>query len=205
MKKSFNFVFALSFPLMFGIIAISNAFVPLFFGKGYEKVPLLMILLSPIIVFISISSITGTQYLLSTKRQKEFTISVVIGALINFLFNLLLISKYKCYGAAIATVIAEFSVTLVQFIFVRKDFSIKEVLKLSKNYLIVGLIMFILCFAVSYFIDSNLKCLCVQVFVGFISYFGILLCIRDKFLLDIIQNNVLPIFKKVFKLKKKSE
>ena len=42
MNKSFNMVFLLGFPLMFGIISISIAFVPVFFGQGYDKVAILM-------------------------------------------------------------------------------------------------------------------------------------------------------------------
>ncbi len=38
MKMSFRFTFFLSFPIMFGIVSISKAFVPVFFGNGYDKV-----------------------------------------------------------------------------------------------------------------------------------------------------------------------
>ena len=70
MKKSFNMVFFLAFPMIFGIIAVSENFVPIFFGQGYEKVAILMNVISPIILFIGLSNVTGTQYLLPTKRQK---------------------------------------------------------------------------------------------------------------------------------------
>ena len=42
MKRSFCFTFMLSFPMMFGIISISKAFTPIFFGPGYEKTAILM-------------------------------------------------------------------------------------------------------------------------------------------------------------------
>ena len=133
MKKTFNFVFLLAFPFIFGIIAVSSNFSPLFFGEGYDKVPAIMSVLSIIIIMISLSNVTGTQFLLSTKREKEFTISVIVGAIINFIFNYILINYMKSIGAAIATVVAEMSVTLVQLYFVRKDFNLKEIFKLSTN------------------------------------------------------------------------
>lgn len=199
MKKTFNFVFILSFPLMFGIIATAEPFTPFFFGPGYEKVPMVMSILSIIIVFISLSSVTGTQYLLSTKRQKEFTISVVIGAIVNFIFNLILINLFKSTGAAIATVIAELSVTIVQFIFVRKDFDLKAIFKMSIKYFIAGLIMFTLCYPMIFVIKNNLLCITVQATCGGIIYLIILLLIKDQFLLDIINNNITPVVKKIFK------
>ena len=78
MKKSFHFTYLLSFPIMFGLIAISDNFVPWFFGPGYEKVIVLMKIITPIILFMGVANILGTQYLLPTKRQKEFTISVLL-------------------------------------------------------------------------------------------------------------------------------
>ena len=99
MKKSFNMVFFLGFPLVFGTIAIADAFVPFFFGEGYDKVKLIMKVMSPIILFIGLSGVNGTQYLLPTKRQKEYTISVVIGAVTNFIVNFMLIGKYGAIGA----------------------------------------------------------------------------------------------------------
>ena len=76
MKNSFHFVFFLSFPMMFGISTVSNAFVPIFFGDGYEKVALLIKIISPILLLMGIANVIGTQYLLPTKRQKEYTLSL---------------------------------------------------------------------------------------------------------------------------------
>lgn len=59
MKKSFNFVFFLSFPLIFGIISISKAFVPIFFGAGYDKVVVLINIISPIVLLLGIANATG--------------------------------------------------------------------------------------------------------------------------------------------------
>ncbi len=197
MYKTFSFVFALSIPLTFGIIAVANNFAPLFFGNGYEKVPLIMQVLSLIIIFISISNITGTQFLLSTKRQKEFTISVVVGAIVNFSLNIIFILYFKSLGAAIATVVAELSVTLVQLYFVRKDFEIKEVIKLSKNYLIASIIMLCICLGISFLIHDRLWCLIIQVAIGMISYALILIILKDKFIFDLYNDNVKSILKRM--------
>ena len=87
-----------------------------------------MCVISPIIVFIGLSNVTGTQYLLPTKQQSKYTFSVVIGALVNFILNIILIKKYASIGASIATVIAEFCVTLTQFILIRNSIKFKNVL-----------------------------------------------------------------------------
>lgn len=197
MKKSINFVYLFSFPLMFGIIAVSSNFVPLFFGVGYDSVILIMIVMSFIILFISLSSIIGTQYLLTTKRQKEFTTSVVMGAIINFLLNFILIKSYKSLGATFATVIAEFTVTSCQIYFVRKQFNIKDILKLSKNYFISALVMLIICFGVDQIVTNNFMGLILQVIIGIISYFVCLVVFRDKFIKEIINKSLKKYIKKI--------
>ena len=115
MKNSFSFVYFLAMPITLGVVCISDKFVPIFFGTGYEKVSLLIKMIAPVIIFIGISNIIGTQYLLPTKRQKSFTISVTTGAVVNFFLNIIFINKIGAVGACIATVIAEFVVTIVQF------------------------------------------------------------------------------------------
>lgn len=187
MNKTFNFVFLLSFPMMFGIIAVSNNFVPLFFGQGYEKVIVLMNVISPILVAIGLSNVIGTQYLLSTKRQKEFTISVIIGASVNFIINMLLIKKYGALGASIGTVIAEICVTMIQFIFIRKDFKLLKILKLSTKYLILSIIMYIICIIVGNTIKNNLYAIIAQIVIGIGVYVVMLLMIKDEFIYEILK------------------
>ena len=185
-KKSFNIVFLLAFPMIFGIIAISQRFVPVFFGDGFEKVGLLMKVISPIILIIGMSNVVGMQYLLPTKRQKEFTISVICGAIINFVLNFILIMQFKSIGASIATVIAEITVVIVQIYFIRKEFDIKNIIKISKNYLISSIIMFIICTIVINFIYSNVISILIGVITGGITYLICLLFLKDKFIIEII-------------------
>ena len=196
MKKSFNMVFCLSFPMIFGIISVSAIFVPKFFGEGYEKVAILMNVISPIILFIGLSNVIGTQYLLPTKRQKEFTISVVFGAVINFIINMSLIWNHGAIGASIGTVIAEFSVTAVQIYFVRKDFNVWKILKSSKNYLFASLIMFVVCLVIRSIVRKPYFSMALQVAIGGIVYLAILIILEDKFVFEIIDR-----FRKKVKIK----
>ena len=186
MKKSFNMVFLMVFPFIFGIIAVSNSFVPVFFGDGYDKVIVLMNVISPIILLIGISNVIGTQYLLPTKKQKEFTISVVCGAIVNFIMNLILIRRFEAIGASVGTVIAEFTVTATQIYFVRKDFNLKEILCISKNYILSSVVMFIVSFTIGYFISNNIISILVQASSGAVIYFICLLLLRDEFLFELL-------------------
>lgn len=154
---------------------------------GYDEVKILMQLLSPIILFIGMSNITGSQYLISTKRQKQFTISVTIGAIVNVIFNFIFIRYYNALGAVIATLIAELSVTCVQLYFIRDKFNAFEIIKLAKHYVFSSVIMFIVTFIISFFIKSNVVCIFTQAIVGAIIYFVILLILKDDLFIDILK------------------
>lgn len=201
--KSFNLVFILACPLTFGIISVSKPFVPLFFGPGYERVIPIMMILSPIIIFIGISNVIGMQYLLPTKRQKEFTASVICGAITNFIINLYLIKMYGAIGAAIATLIAELVVTTIQLIYVKNSFSLKKILLIMKPYLCASFIMFIICIIISFYIKQKLISIILQIIIGVSTYFGILLFSKDPFLLEIKETIIRVIVKNYEKAKNK--
>lgn len=184
LSKSFRFVFFLSFPMMFGLMAISNNIVPWFFGTGYDKVIPNMMVIAPILVMISLSNIIGMQYLLAIGRQQEFTISLVTGCFVNFSLNLLLIPYFLSVGAAVATVIAETSVTCVQVYFTRNDFKFGEILRDNKHYIISSLVMFIPTYLLANYLHSTIVNTFICVVIGGVIYVGLLFAMKDETLFE---------------------
>lgn len=181
LTKSFNFTYLLSFPIIFGLIAISKNFVPWFFGQGYDKVVILMNIITPIILFMGIANIIGTQYLLPTKRQKEYTISILVGLIINFILNYIMIHLWKSIGACIATVLSELIVVIMQIHYVKNEINIKEKIGLSYKYLLSSLIMFVFCYIVQFAI-TGFYGMVIQIMLGIIIYFGMLILFKDEFI-----------------------
>lgn len=183
MKKSFGFMSFVAFPMITGIILIAKEFVPIFFGDGYNEVSILIQAISPIILFIGMSNIIGYQYLLPSKQQKAYTISVTLGACINFILNILLIKNIGALGAAISTVIAELTVTSIQIYYERKILGMKDLLKISKNNIIAAGFMFLIVYTLNRLLNINgLISVIFQVILG-ISIYGILLFIlKDEFI-----------------------
>lgn len=182
MYYSFKFVYFLSFPIMVGLVFVSKEFVPIFFGEGYDKVVILISVIVPIVLFIGLSNLIGTQYLLPIKKQKEFTISVIAGACINFILNLLLIREFKSIGASIATVIAEFSVTAIQFYFIRKEIEILKVLKFSIKNIVASILMGVSIYFIGFIPISALYIILLKIIIGFIIYIAVLFLLKDDFL-----------------------
>ncbi|MFG6496248.1 flippase [Fictibacillus sp. UD] len=177
--NSFDFATYLSVPLMFGLGSIALEFAPWFFGPEFTKTGILICIISPIIVLIAWSNVLGQQFLMPVGRIKGYTVSVIVGAVVNFTFNLLLIGRFHSIGAAIATLIAEFSVTSVQLYYVRQDLQIKKLLHSTWKYLISGIIMYLIVRYIGVALDGGVKSIVIQIIGGIISYFVLLFLLKS--------------------------
>lgn len=181
MYRGYRFVWFLGIPLCFGLIGISNNFVPWYYGEGYSKVVPLLCILSLLILAIGINNVTGMQYLIPTKRQNIFTVTVIIGAIINFVFNAILIKHYLAIGAAVASVAAETVIAVVQLVIVRKEISSPKIVFSGYKYFIAGAIMLILLRFISPQLDARFSHIVVLIAIGATVYFSLLYILRDEF------------------------
>ena len=110
------FALLLSSAFTFGLIAIAPEFVPIFFGAEFAACSIVM----PVIVlempFMAWANVIRTQYLIPSRNDRAYVLSVIIGALVNFVVNICLIPRFGALGAGIGTLAAEVAVCLVQSI-----------------------------------------------------------------------------------------
>ena len=187
MYKSLNATLIISIPMIFGIFAVADNFVPLFFGEGYNNVIILMQVIAPIILMIGLSGNIGSQYLLTTKQQGKFTLSVIIGAIVNFIINILLIPKYGALGASIGTVIAESIVTISQIIMTYNQIDYKNIFYSFVKYSCFSFLMYASCYLVNYFNMNDIFSLLLKFLVGISIYFIMLFISKDKFTFDVLK------------------
>lgn len=188
LNNSLKGVSYVSLPMAFGLAATSNQFVPWFFGSGFEPVSYLIIILTPILFVIAMSNVLGTQYLLPSNRTSEFTISVTSGAIINVVLNFILIPYYKSLGACIATVIAELTVTLIQYMCLKdKIKGMSFFINLTK-YIIASIIMFVLVRIIGNSMGARITTTIIQCICGIVVYPLVLLILREEVNLIAIKN-----------------
>lgn len=187
MYRGYRFVWFLGIPMCFGMIMTAGNFVPWFFGDGYRKVISLLQILSLLILAIGINNVTGVQYLIPTKKQNVFTLTVVIGAITNFSFNMVLIFFFKSIGAAIASVMAESTIAIVQLIIVRKEIAPMQVVKEGIHYYIAGGIMIIFLVPITRILTPSVLHSIIIVLSGAAVYYLVLLAEKDEFLISNIR------------------
>lgn len=190
MYRGYRFVWFLGIPLCLGLLGVSSNFVPWFFGMGFEKVSLLLKILSFLILAIGINNVTGMQYLIPTKRQNLFTLTVMIGAVVNFILNAALIPFTQSVGAAIASVVAESVIAFVQLWFVRKELSLKTIFLTSWHYLIAGVVMLVALRVIGNRLGASIIHTIIMIFCGVTIYFSILFILNDEFIINNFRNIV---------------
>ena len=173
-KNSFFFVSALSIPLMFGLMGVAPELSPWFFGNNFVGIEKLIVISSLIILAISWSNVLGMQLLVPLNKTKEFTISVTSGAIINFILNLVLIKRVGATGACISTIIAEFTVTSVQFYLIKDFIKAKELIKPVLLFIPTATVMYIFVRIVGRSMGAGIVTNIIQGIVGGISYFIII-------------------------------
>ncbi len=171
-NKSINFMMFLAFPICFGLIAISNDFIPIFLGQSFNKTSILIYYLSITLIFLSFANVIRTQYLIPKEKDKVYIISVSLGAVINLIGNFILIPRLQSIGACISTILAEFTVMLYQIIAVRKELPIKKYLKEITVFLVTSIIMFMILIIFKR-IDINVYIkIITQIILGILIYFA---------------------------------
>ncbi|CAH1705384.1 Membrane protein involved in the export of O-antigen, teichoic acid lipoteichoic acids [Lactobacillus delbrueckii subsp. delbrueckii] len=171
--KSFDFVSALAYPMMFGIAGVSMTLAPLYYSSKYAPVGPAMLIESIVILMIGWSNVIGTQYLLPVNRVKDFTTSVTIGAVVNIILNFPFISLWGLNGAMWATVLSEVAVTGYQLYVVRKDLDLSLIFQSSWKYLLASGVMFVAVFGMNTHLKASWLWLICEMAVGVVIYAGL--------------------------------
>ena len=194
--KSISFEMFISFAMCFGLIAVGYNFAPFYFGEEFQKAGILIMLLAITLPFMSFANVIRTQYLIPKEKDKDYIISVSLGALINLIMNTIFIPKYGSIGACFGTIAAEAIVAIYQTISVRNELNIMEYLKKSVPFLFKAGIMFIVVYLLNYIeMSSILRFIC-QIILG-VSIYGLL---NIKYILSII--DLKSILNKIFNKEK---
>ena len=185
LNSAITFGLIMGISLTLGLIAISNNLVNVFFGVKYIKMINLIKILSLSIVPIIITSIIGEGYLISTKQEKKFTIIIFIGAITNIILNYFLLKYFNVFGAAIATIITEILVLLIELPIIIKLIDKKEIINNLIKYLLIGLLMHITVYLIGK-LGTNIYVLIGQILSGMLLYLSAMFITKEKYLLLII-------------------
>lgn len=205
-KKYYNYslmvVYLIGFGSVFGLLAISDLFVSIYYGENFIVCSNIIKTLSPVILIISLGDIFRVQFLIPMKKDVQFTICILINAVINLILSVVLIPILGIYGAVIGTICAEVFGLIYQGIAVKEYVDIKNTITSALPFLLASLIMYAVISLIQILFDGCFIALVVQMVVGILVYMLILsiyfLCVsknREVFRQYLI-NNILRLFRR---------
>ncbi|MCV3743088.1 polysaccharide biosynthesis C-terminal domain-containing protein [Lentilactobacillus hilgardii] len=178
--NSFSFVTALALPMTWGLLAIAPKLIDLFLTPKFRSVIPIMSIETVVIILIAWSNVIGTQYLLPTKQLREYTQSVVIGAVINLMMNIPLILAWGAIGSAIATVISEITVTGYQLFAIRKQIKFRLLFADFGKYLLASVLMFTFVYLIDRLAVVTWLMLFLEILLGILIYLVLILAMRVR-------------------------
>ena len=112
--KSYHLMMFSSIPVTLGIMLMARPVIICFCGAEYVDAIPVIIYTAPTIVFIAMTQVIVIQILYPYGKENLVIYSTLAAASLNIILNILLIPPFAETGAAISTLIAEFSVLVVQ-------------------------------------------------------------------------------------------
>ena len=178
MSSSMLFNSIITFPIVFGMLLVSQEFVYLFLGRQYAESYVAINIVVFALIPIAFSEIVGRQTLIPTDNVKLFTASVMSGAVVSIVLNMLAIPLFGYRGAAVTLVVVETVVCVLMTYFARKYLDILDLLRIAIKPLVVsimtGIIVHLLFFYVLS-ISNDLLSLLSKVIIYSIIYGALLL------------------------------
>ena len=165
-RISAKLVTLLSSAIAFGLMGVSSVLAPVFFGDEFIACGEIIRLLSVTVFFIAWANVIRTQYLIPNKRDSIYLTSTMVGAILNLIINWMLIPKYQANGAAFGTIVAEFSVMLVQMVAVKNELPMRKYIMSYSPILINGLIMAVVVDRIGIKLGVSVSTLAIQILAG---------------------------------------
>lgn len=154
--SSMQFSVFIGAAFAFGIAAVSEVFVPYYYGAAFSEAAALTLWLSPTILMIAWADVIRAQYIIPHRRDRIFVVSVLSGVAVNLLLNAIGIpfaasvhetlgltrDAAGALGALPGTLAAELTVILVQYVCLRKELPYRTYIRTCAVFPIAGAVMF---------------------------------------------------------------
>lgn len=185
--KSLHYILFAGMGIVFGLIAVAPVFVPWFFGPEFSEAIVLLQLLSPIILIIGVSNCLGSQYYTPAGLRKKSAQYIVVGAIVNLFFNLLLIPYWGAKGAVIGSLLAEGTITVLYLYNCNGYVRVGQLLRNGWKKSLAAAVMFSVIKVVGMNVSNYTVQIMTSVVTGAIVYIATLMIMRDKFVVETLR------------------
>lgn len=187
-EQGVRILWTLCIPAMIGVWVLAEDVIVALYGQGFFLSAKAMQWFSALIILNPVGNLLGYQVVICIGEENKRVPVFVAGTVVNIIFNAILIPKYFHIGAAVASVIAEIIIFLVQVIYLCQKFKFKifdiQVLKIIISAIIMGVIVCILRNVIENVYVKLIICLT----VGVVSYFLLNLVLKNTIIFEMLDS-----------------
>lgn len=187
-QKSYDFTLAITIPLTALLISIAPMLILWLCGDKFFESILPFQIISPVIFIVGVSNVFGMQILYPMGRINDVIKCTLIGAIVNLIFNFVLVPYYSYVGTSIAYLLAELATTLSMFFIAKKDIRINCFKKEHLHYffgsfwVVISLYVWNSFSECSYLVDLVVSsCISLTVYLLFLFF------VRDKLFMSMMR------------------
>lgn len=182
LNYSLNYILMISLPALCGTLLLSKNIILIMAGEKFLSSIKTMNILAIIIFIVGMAYFLGYQLLYPRGLERYYTYSVITAAIVNFIFNYIMIPKYLQNGAVMGTVIAESIGVIMMLYFSRNMLKEIEFFAIKRlKYFIASLIMGIVVYIITLQNLGNILTVIYSIIVGVIVYFFILFIMKEEY------------------------
>lgn len=192
-KTSYQFLMItliLAIPSVIGLYLLADQAVILVLGNEFIPSIQTIRILTFLIICMPLSGGIFCQLLLTVGKEKEYLISVSMGAFLNMILNYIMISKWYQNGAALASVLSEVVVSALMIYFSRKIIKLNLMIRHIAQLAVANGSMYVVLKIMIRF-TNNLSIpiiirLAIEVLFGGLVYILILFLMKNEYCMEII-------------------
>jgi len=176
-------ILVLVIPMSFGIFSVADKAVLVVGGSEYMGGTSSLRILSCSVFVAALASYMTYVYIVPNGHDRILLISSTVSACINVSLNFLMIPVWRHNGAALTTLISEFVVFIIEWLYVRPKMNYGKVTKTLFQTIISSAIMITLIFTIDY-LDANIIALTMlEVCAGVGIYFIMMLLLKNEMII----------------------
>lgn len=187
-NKVLKIMMLVTIPASVGLFCIADILIPILFGETFNNAISTLRILSLALPILVLNVLYGIQVLISSGHDKEYLLTVCIGAGISLILNPRLIYVFAHNGAAIASLFSELFVAICTLKLAVKYVRFDWDLKCYKQIIIASVIMALCIYILkALLIDKGIVLLILSTLTGLAIYIIILLLLKNITVLELME------------------
>ena len=198
LKKVIKIYFLILFPTSIGLFCLSKEAIYIFGGAKFLGAVPVMIVFSIYMLTLGVEGVIANQMIYLHGKEKEDAILILIGGVINLIFNVVLsiTGNFNMVSAITTTLIANLIVIILEYRMVKKVIKLDIKLFAYENikYFYYSLVFIPITFGIKFVIDNMIIACVVEVVTCGLVYLAILIITKDLVFFELL-NKILVKFK----------